>query len=45
MIDPLSRRRDWLRPTRLDGRRTRAPHEDYAAVARRLARSPGPRGR
>ena len=37
MIDPLSRRQDWLRPTRLDGRRARAPHEDYAAVARRLA--------
>jgi HTH-type transcriptional regulator / antitoxin HipB len=36
MIDPLSRRRDWLRPTRLDGRRARAPHEDYAAVVRRL---------
>jgi transcriptional regulator with XRE-family HTH domain len=40
MIDPLSRRRDWLRPTRVDGRRTRAPHEDYAAVARRLVQSP-----
>jgi hypothetical protein len=38
MIDPLSRRRDWLRPTRLDGRRTRAPYEDYAAVLRRLTR-------
>jgi transcriptional regulator with XRE-family HTH domain len=36
MIDPLSRRHDWLRPTRLDGRRARAPHEDYASVARRL---------
>jgi len=40
MIDPLSRRHDWLRPTRLDGRRTRAPHEDYASVARRLVQSP-----
>jgi hypothetical protein len=38
MIDPLSRRHDWLRPTRLDGRRARAPHEDYAAVVRRLGR-------
>jgi transcriptional regulator with XRE-family HTH domain len=37
MIDPLSRRRDWLRPTRIDGRRARAPFEDYAAVARRMA--------
>jgi transcriptional regulator with XRE-family HTH domain len=36
MIDPLSRRREWLRPTRIDGRRTRAPHEDYASVVRRL---------
>jgi transcriptional regulator with XRE-family HTH domain len=39
MIDPLSRRRDWLRPTRLDGRRARAPHEDYASVVRRLGRA------
>jgi transcriptional regulator with XRE-family HTH domain len=39
MIDPLSRRRDWLRPTRLDGRRARAPHEDYAAVVRRMAKA------
>ena len=39
LIDPLSRRQDWLRPTRLDGRRARAPHEDYAAVARRLGSS------
>jgi transcriptional regulator with XRE-family HTH domain len=38
MIDPLSRRHDWLRPTRLDGRRVRAPHEDYASVVRRLGR-------
>jgi transcriptional regulator with XRE-family HTH domain len=36
MIDPLSRRHDWLRPTRLDGRRARAPYEDYASVVRRL---------
>lgn len=45
MIDPLSRRHDWLRPTRLDGRRTRAPHDDYAAVARRLVQSSGQRTR
>jgi transcriptional regulator with XRE-family HTH domain len=45
MIDPLSRRHDWLRPTRLDGRRTRAPHDDYAAVARRLVQSSRPRTR
>jgi transcriptional regulator with XRE-family HTH domain len=36
MIDPLSRRQRWLRPTRLDGRTSRAPHPDYAAVARRM---------
>ena len=36
MIDPLSRRDDWLRPTRLDGRRVRAPYEDYAGAARRM---------
>jgi transcriptional regulator with XRE-family HTH domain len=37
MIDPLSRRNAWLRPTRLDGRRSPAPHDDYASVARRMA--------
>jgi hypothetical protein len=36
MIDPLSRRRNWLRRTRLDGRRTPAPAPDYATVARAL---------
>lgn len=36
MIDPLSRRRTWLRPTRLDGRRTRAPFRDYSDFVRRL---------
>jgi transcriptional regulator with XRE-family HTH domain len=36
LIDPLSRRRDWLRPTRLDGRRGRAPHQDYASVVRKM---------
>jgi hypothetical protein len=29
-IDPRSRRIDWIRPTRLDGRRTLAPYADYA---------------
>jgi hypothetical protein len=38
LIDPLSRRADWLRPTRLDGRRSPAPHSDYAAVVRALDR-------
>jgi len=29
MIDPRSRRHDWLLPSRLDGRRTPAPYVDY----------------
>ncbi len=37
LIDPTSRRRDWLIRTRSDGRRTPAPYLDYAAAARRLA--------
>ena len=37
LIDPTSRRRDWLMRTRSDGRRTPAPYLDYAAAARRLA--------
>jgi hypothetical protein len=37
LIDPTSRRRDWLLPSRSDGRRTRAPYMDYADAARRLA--------
>jgi len=36
MIDPHSRRRDWLRPTRSNGRRSRAPYRDYAEAAQRL---------
>jgi hypothetical protein len=38
MIDPSSRRRDWLIMTRLDGRRTALPYSDYGDAARRLAR-------
>jgi transcriptional regulator with XRE-family HTH domain len=38
MIDPLSRSSVWLRSTVLDGRRSASPHEDYAAVSRRLRR-------
>lgn len=37
LIDPRSRRRDWLIPSRLDGRRSAAPYRDYADAARRLA--------
>jgi transcriptional regulator with XRE-family HTH domain len=36
MVDPRSRRRDWLRSTRRDGRRTAAPYRDYADAAARL---------
>jgi transcriptional regulator with XRE-family HTH domain len=40
MIDPMSRRADWLRPLRIDGRRSEAPHADYADFVRaRHARS------
>ncbi|HEV8280540.1 MAG TPA: helix-turn-helix domain-containing protein [Candidatus Limnocylindrales bacterium] len=37
LIDPTSRRRDWLLPSRSEGRRTQAPYRDYADAARRLA--------
>jgi len=36
LIDPSSRRRDWLMKTRLDGRRSLAPYRDYADAARRF---------
>jgi len=36
LIDPRSRRRDWLIPTRADGRRSAAPYRDYADAARRF---------
>jgi len=38
MIDPLSRTRRWLRPTRIDGRRTPASHADYIGFLARLPR-------
>lgn len=31
LIDPLSRRQDWLRPTALDRRRSAAPYADYVS--------------
>lgn len=34
MIDPRSRRRAWLRPLRIDGRRSPAPYLDYADFMR-----------
>lgn len=36
LIDPSSRRREWLVKSRSDGRRTPAPYRDYADAARRL---------
>lgn len=36
LVDPISRRRAWLRRTRLDGRRSTAPYRDYRDAARRL---------
>jgi hypothetical protein len=36
LIDPSSRRRDWLIRPRLQGRRAAAPYRDYADAARRL---------
>jgi transcriptional regulator with XRE-family HTH domain len=46
MIDPGSRRADWLRRSRLDGRRSPAPYGDYADFMRRRGipwRAPLPR--
>jgi len=40
LIDPSSKRRAWLVPSRTDGRRSSAPYIDYADAARRLS---GPR--
>jgi transcriptional regulator with XRE-family HTH domain len=34
MIDPRSRRSAWIRPLRIDGRRTAAPYADYADFMR-----------
>jgi transcriptional regulator with XRE-family HTH domain len=38
MIDPRSRRVDWLRPTRAEGRRTSAAYVDYRDAAQRISR-------
>jgi transcriptional regulator with XRE-family HTH domain len=38
LIDPRSRRDAWVRPSRLDGRRTPAPYADYADFVRQDAR-------
>ena len=42
MIDPRSRRHVWLRPLRIDGRRSPAPYLDYADFIR-ATRTPGGR--
>lgn len=39
MVDPRSRRVDWLRPTASDGRRSAAPYADYRAAAAALRRA------
>ena len=39
LIDPASRRRDWLIRTSVDGRRSRLPYRDYAEAARLAAAS------
>ena len=36
LIDPSSRRQDWLLKSRSDGRRSPAPYRDYADAARRF---------
>lgn len=38
LVDPLSRRRRWLRRARIDGRRSAAPYADYADFARAIER-------
>ena len=44
LVDPCSRRRDWLRPARVDGRRSAAPYVDYSDFMRRtMIRRTSPR--
>jgi transcriptional regulator with XRE-family HTH domain len=38
LVDPTSRRKEWLISTRSDGRRSATPFRDYADAARRLLR-------
>ncbi len=37
LVDPTTKRRDWLIPSRIDGRRSPASFIDYGDAARRLA--------
>jgi transcriptional regulator with XRE-family HTH domain len=39
MIDPRSRRIEWLRPAASDGRRSPAPYADYRAAAQAIKRA------
>lgn len=43
MVDPRSRRRNWLRPLRIDGRRVGAPYHDYADFMRATAKGTRPK--
>ena len=43
LIDPRSRRREWLIRSRVDGRRSLAPYRDYAGFMRRSSRRQTPR--
>jgi len=43
LIDPASRRRNWLIRTRLDGRRSALPYHDYANAAGRMMPRAAPR--
>lgn len=45
MIDPRSRRHDWARPTRIDGRRSAAPYAEYIAFMSRIQPAVPPRPR
>jgi transcriptional regulator with XRE-family HTH domain len=45
MVDPRSRRRTWVRPLRMDGRRAPAPYTDYADYMRVTASHRTPRRR
>jgi len=41
LVDPLSRRVEWARPARIDGRRSPAPYADYADFMRRARKRLG----
>jgi transcriptional regulator with XRE-family HTH domain len=42
MVDPRSRRGNWLIPTRSDGRRSASPFVDYADAAQQFGATPTP---